>query len=107
MAACTPEVPHETPSKGALGAEIYADATEASGISFRPCPRSPPTPGRNDCGLASADSPIGFRTVFVRELPRGRRGKRLTFQVKYIHAILGALDLSDLACRTFCERIQL
>src|SRR5207248_7354284 len=48
------------------------------------------TPGRNDCGLASADSPIEFRTVFVRELPRCCRGK-LLISPDEIHApMLGA-----------------
>ena len=35
IAACTPEVPHVATSKATPAAEIYADATEASGIRFR------------------------------------------------------------------------
>jgi hypothetical protein len=35
IAACTPEPPHVANSKGTPAAEIFADATESSGIRFR------------------------------------------------------------------------
>src|SRR5438876_550703 len=34
MAACTPDAPHVASSKGTRAAEIFADATESSGIRF-------------------------------------------------------------------------